>query len=71
MGKKKEIEIVHPRAAHDAIGGFIIDCWALLNAASEAHKFMTDDSLDAEKVREVMAPRLKEAIEAMQKWREA
>lgn len=71
MARKDEVKIVHPRTAMRAIEGFHGDANYLLTMTRNAHSFLIDDSLDAEKVRKAIAPQLKEAIDRMAKWYDA
>ena len=68
MARKEEIQIVHPRVALRALTGFIDDVGVLMATARNAHSFLTDDGLDAEKVRHALSPTIKEAIDRVAKW---
>lgn len=68
MARKEELKIVHPRTAMRAIDGFHTDANYLLTMARNAHSFLVDDSLDAEKVRKAISPQLQEAIDRVAKW---
>ena len=71
MARQKEIALIRPRRAIDALGGFNDDVNFLLAAARNAHSFLLDDSLDPDKTRKAVAPILSEGIERVRKWYEA
>jgi hypothetical protein len=68
MARKEEIPIIHPRKVRMALEGFNNDVMYLLTIARSAHSFMTDETLDAEKVRHAITPQMKEGIDRVAKW---
>lgn len=71
MAKKDEVKPVHPRTIHKALGAYLDDVNYLTSVVRNAHRFLTDDGLNADDVRKAVAPQIEEAIERMNKWSDA
>jgi hypothetical protein len=71
MARKEEARIIHPRQIQMSLDAFHADTRYLMGIARHVQSCVTDDSLDAERVRKAVAPQLQEAIDRMAKWYDA
>ena len=65
---RKHTQIINPRTAVAALNEYLGDVFYMKSVMDNAYRFLTDESLDAEKVRKALAPQLKDANERMSKW---
>lgn len=62
--------IIHPLAAIEALNGYHNDVGVLLTVVQTAINLLTNESLDARKVADSVAPTLQAKMEAVRRWYE-
>jgi hypothetical protein len=72
MARKKDtFEPIHPTAIMNALSAYMADVRHMQAVMDNAHRFLTDKELDPKKLCEVVGEQIGEAIERMNKWRNA
>lgn len=67
---RKQIKIVHPLAAIEALTGYHGDIGILLVAVQTAISMMANKDHDARRVCDAVAPELEKAAERVRRWYE-
>lgn len=71
MARKEKSTPIHPRTLVSTLSEYLGDVNYMQSIMDNAHRFLTDPEIDKEKVAAVVAEQIKEAIDRMQKWRDA
>lgn len=69
--KKDSITPIHPRTLCNTLNEYLGDVNFMQAVMDNAHRFMTDKEIDPVKLVPVVAEQIKEAIDRMQRWRDA
>lgn len=71
MARKDDVTPIHPVKIMNALQEYLAEVRYMQGVMDNAHRFLSDESLDPAKVVPVVAEQIKTAIDRMDKWRNA
>ena len=67
MAKKKQVKVIHPLTALDALAQFNSDVSVLLSASQNAISFLTMEGVDPAKAAKAVVPELQRALDEVRR----